>query len=66
MPEKPFEIYEEDFRKTAMDFLMFKNGIDAKTFNEKLVSAALYSSEISQSDDSVSIVVKVGENDGED
>lgn len=65
MPEKPFEIYEEDFRKTAMDYLMFKNGIDAKTFNEKLVSAALYSSEISQSDDSVSIVVKVGEKDDE-
>ena len=24
MPEKPFEIFEEDFTKTMMDYLMFK------------------------------------------
>ncbi len=66
MPEKAFEISEEDFKKTAMDYLMFKNGIDAKAFSEKLVSAALYSSKISKSDDSVSIVMKVGEKNGED
>ena len=27
MPEKPFEITEEDFRKTAMDYICFKRGI---------------------------------------
>ena len=25
MPQKPFEIFEEDFRKTAMDYLMFQH-----------------------------------------
>lgn len=66
MPKKPFEICEEDFRKIALDYLMFKNGIDAKTFSEKLVSETLYSSEISISEDSVSIVMKVGKNNGKD
>lgn len=44
MPLKPFEIFEEDFRKTAMDYLMFKRGIDAKEFGEKLLDTAMYSS----------------------
>lgn len=26
VPQKPFEIFEEDFRKTAMDYLMFQKG----------------------------------------
>ena len=46
MPEKPFEIFEEDFRKTAMDYLMFKKGIDVKEFGEKLINSAMYSSNI--------------------
>ena len=47
MPEKPFEIYEEDFVKTMMDYEMFKLGIDVKEFNEQLLQQILYSSEIS-------------------
>ena len=47
MPEKPFEIYEEDFVKTMMDYEMFKQGIDVKEFNEQLLQQILYSSEIS-------------------
>lgn len=66
MPEKPFEVFKEDFRKTAMDYLMFQKGIDAKEFGDKLLTAAMYSSEISRSDDSVSISIKEGVNDGED
>ena len=65
MPEKPFEVFEEDFRKTAMDYLMFQKGIDAKGFGEKLLTAALYSSEISQSDGIVQISIKAGDEDGE-
>ena len=37
MPEKPFEIYEEDFAKTMMDYLMFKQGIDVKEFSDALI-----------------------------
>ena len=43
MPEKPFEITEEDFRKTAMDYLCFKKGIDVKEFGESLLNDTLYS-----------------------
>ena len=55
MPEKPFEISEEDFKKTAMDYICFKNGIDTKEFSEKLLNTALYASDITADDDSVSI-----------
>ncbi len=50
MPEKPFEIYEEDFIKTMMDYVLFKQGIDAKEFGERLLQKVLYSSQISQND----------------
>lgn len=46
MPEKEFEIYEEDFTKTMMDYLMFEQGIDVKEFEEKLLNSILYSSDI--------------------
>ena len=63
MPEKPFEISEEDFKKTAMDYICFKNGINTKKFGEKLLNAALYSSEISSDDTGVNIKIGGGSND---
>lgn len=61
MPEVPFEIYEEDFTKTMMDYLMFKDGIDVKEFNESLMEKVLYNSEIKQEKGDVVITLK-GEN----
>lgn len=61
MPEVPFEIYEEDFTKTMMDYLMFKDGIDVKEFNESLMKKVLYNSEIKQEKGDVVITLK-GEN----
>ena len=61
MPEKPFEIFKEDFMKTAMDYLMFKQGIDAKAFGDKLLNAAMYSSNITRSKNSVNISLNVSE-----
>lgn len=55
MPEKPFEISEEDFKKTAMDYVCFKQGIDTKEIGDKLLNAALYSSDVSSDDTSVII-----------
>lgn len=55
IPEKPFEIFEEDFRKTAMDYLMFKKGIDVKEFGEKLLNSAMYSSKVNDKDNKISI-----------
>lgn len=64
LPEKPFEVFKEDFRKTAMDYLMFQQGIDAKEFGDKLLTAAMYSSEISRSENGVSISIKAGDENG--
>ena len=67
MPQKPFEIFEEDFRKTAMDYLMFQQGIDAKEFGEKLLDTAMYSSRVSADNDTVTVTMqKGGDSDGED
>lgn len=63
MPEKPFEISEEDFKKTAMDYICFKNGIDTKEFGEKLLNAALYGSEVTSDDTGVNIKIGGGSND---
>ena len=63
MPEKPFEISEEDFKKTAMDYICFKNGIDTKEFGEKLLNAALYGSEVSSDDTGINIKIGGGSND---
>lgn len=61
MPEVPFAISEEDFTKTVMDYLMFKEGIDVKEFNETLLSRVLYNGEIKQEKGDVVITLK-GEN----
>ena len=63
MPEKPFEIFEEDFRKTAMDYLMFKKGIDVKEFNEKLLNSAMYSSNIEEKNNQICISLDRGNAD---
>ena len=60
MPEKPFEISEEDFKKTAMDYICFKQGIDTKEFGEKLLSAALYGSEVTSDDTVLNIKISKG------
>lgn len=47
LPQKPFEIFEEDFKRTALNYLMFQQGIDAKEFGEKLLETVMYSSSVS-------------------
>ena len=64
MPEKPFEIYEEDFRKTVMDYIMFQQGIDAKDFTTKLSDAVMYQSEVKGDDGTVNIAISVKGDDG--
>lgn len=60
MPEKPFEIYEEDFIKTAMDYLMFQKGIDVKEFGDNLLNKTMYSGTVSEKEDSVVITLERG------
>ncbi len=56
--DKPFEIYEDDFVKTMMDYIMFKRGIDVKEFRENLLNKAMYNSRIGSNDNVVSITLK--------
>ena len=58
MPEKEFEIYDEDFTKTMMDYLMFREGVDVKVFGEKLLAKVLYNSSVESIGDGVSIMLK--------
>ena len=63
MPEKPFEISEKDFMKTAMDYICFKQGIDTKEFGEKLLNAVLYASDVTDDDNGVNIQIGGGKCD---
>lgn len=58
MPEKPFEIFEEDFVKTLMDYELFKQGVDVKEFGEKLLQRVLYGSYMSQNNNDIVITLK--------
>jgi hypothetical protein len=58
MPKKPFEIYEEDFAKTVMEYLMFQENIDVKTFSENIANKVLYASKVTQQNDQIQITIK--------
>jgi type I restriction-modification system DNA methylase subunit len=67
VPQRPFEIFEEDFKKTAMNYLMFQQGFDIKEFEEKLLNATMYSSVVNTNEDSITISLeKRGGKNGED
>lgn len=66
MPVKPFEIYEEDFFKAALDYEMFKRGMDEKEFSKKLLQKVLYSSNVKAANGDVVITLKGGMKDGAD
>ena len=63
IPKKPFVIFERDFKKTAFDYLMFQNGIDAKEFKERLLEATMYSSDIEGDEKSVTLKMQKGATD---
>lgn len=58
MPEKSFEIFEEDFIRTMMDYELFKQGIDVKEFSDKLLQRVLYGSQIACNNDDIIITLK--------
>lgn len=59
MPQKPFEVFEEDFIKTLTDYEMYKRGIDPKEFNEAILSNVLYNSEVSQEEEVLNIKISI-------
>lgn len=61
MVERPFEIYSEDFRRTAVDYLMYQRGVDTRDVGEKILDMVLYSSDISSDDSTIKIQMKKGD-----
>ena len=43
---KPFELHEEDLARTAMDYVMFQRGVDAKELRERLGNTIAYRARI--------------------
>lgn len=66
MPEKEFEVFEEDFAKTMLDYLMFQQQIDVKEFSEKLVTKVMYNSTVSFAETNVIITLKGVSNNEKD
>ncbi len=58
MPEKQFEIYEEDFVKTMMDYLMYEDGIDVKEFSDNLIEKVMYASSVAEKGEEYVITLK--------
>lgn len=54
-PQKPFEVFEEDFLKTMMDYKMFKQEINVKELSENLLKKTLYSGDVESDGDKVTI-----------
>ena len=48
MPVKIPQVKEEDFLKTAIDYVLAKSDIDAASFQTAALNAALYKSRISK------------------
>jgi type I restriction-modification system DNA methylase subunit len=46
LPKPKFEIFEEDFIKTVMDYYMFEENIDVKSFRENVTDKVLYSGNV--------------------
>ena len=51
----PFSISEEDFMRTVMNYEMFKQGIDTKELEDKLIDKVMYQSKVQDNQDSISI-----------
>lgn len=58
MAPKKFEVFEEDFIKTIMDYYMYENNIDVKEFGDKVQSKVLYSSEIDANENEINLKLK--------
>ena len=58
MPEKPFELFEEDFIKCMIDYELYNKGLDPKSLEELVLSKVLYNSEVKEENKNVVITIK--------
>lgn len=61
-PEIPFSIGEEDFLRTVLNYEIYKNGIDVKDLEEKLLNSILYNADYTKQGKDVIISIKTNEN----
>lgn len=61
VPEKPFEISDEDFYKTVFNYVAFKDGVNVKAMQSKLADMALYESKASENNNEISLTFKKDE-----
>lgn len=60
-PQKPFEVYEEDFMRAQVDYLLFKAQINPESLAVKIAKTALYSSDASLEGNTATVRFEVGE-----
>ena len=61
VPAKELELYDEDFRKTILDYYFYNNKIDIKEFNDNLVNNILYNG--SFKDNKNNIIIEIPKDD---
>lgn len=59
-PQESFEIFEEDFIKTLLEYECFQRGIDPKELGKDIIETVLYNSTITETDESINISVNKG------
>ena len=57
--EEPFEVSEEDFMKTMLDYLMYKNEIDVKSLKDIISNKIIYMSNLSLNNKNKGISIDV-------
>lgn len=57
-PPKPFVIHEEDFAKTALDYLLWQKNVNVSELREKLMGRVMYGSELADAD-AKSMTIKI-------
>lgn len=60
------EVTESDFKKTMMDYIMFQRGIDVDEFNNRLKTAILYHSQVTELGDNINITLEKQEEGEQD
>ena len=55
--EVPFAAFEEDFVKSMVDYLMFKEDIDVKEIKERIADKIIYNSNISENDSNILVSI---------
>ena len=63
VPSKELELYEEDFRKTVLDYYFYNNKIDIKNFNDNLINNILYSGSFNDNKNNITIEIPKDDED---